>query len=126
MRKKASAQISKRRGERQPGGCAHGGEPEGEAFTGIPVGQQALLAFPREERGQWLPPSTVGCSEGVRRLLTMTPFSAGAGLPSCVYLTFCACISSTEMGYRQTKGGAREAVQVSRKSYFRDAQASSC
>lgn len=100
------------------------------------MGQQALLAFPREERGQWLPPSTVGCPEGVRRLLTMeeslspragmTPFSAGAGLPSCVYLTFCACISSTEMGYRQTKGEAREAVRVSRKSYFRDVQAGSC
>lgn len=64
------------------------------------------------------PSQQCGVSRGGEKAAYHDPFSAGAGFLSRVCLTSCASISSTEMGYRQTKGEAQEAEWVTRKSYL--------
>lgn len=46
------------------GGFGCGEEPEGEACAGFSTGQQALLSFLGEERGQWFPPQQCGVFQG--------------------------------------------------------------
>lgn len=64
VRKEASAQGQQEEVRATGQAAVREERRQAEAFAGLPMGQQALLAFPREERGQWPLPAMRGVRGG--------------------------------------------------------------